>query len=224
LRNGVILHTGDGDEIEFARASLVVMLVGGVPVARKASDLEPGDFVVVLPGETGDRIARELGWDGEAALMDEQVARYKEHVRSWRTGAGRNISPRQVIERMRAIDVNMSTPSVQTIRYWLDAGDAQSEAAPHASNDARWLSAFLQVIGVGEADDFFVHFGRYRGRLQREGHVRSGLLERFLFDKYDAIVQRGVTAQRAEELRAIALQHAREVVIVERQDVGGDEQ
>ena len=223
LRDSILLCTEDGEQVEFAKGSTVVTLAGGRPIACHASDLEPGDVVVVLPEDVGDRIARELGWNGEAAMMDEQVARYKQHVQGWRAGAGAGLSPRQVIQRMQAVDPGMLAPSESTIRYWLAGGDAQKVAAPHASGDPRWLAAFLRTIDLADADGLFVHFGQYRGRLKRGGHLRSGLLERFLFDKYDAVVQRGVSHARATELREIALRHTREIIAIERREAVEDE-
>lgn len=221
-RDAIVLRTDDGEASAFAHGSTVISIVDGEPVARRASKLEPGDVVVVMPEDLGDRIARELGWEGEAALLDEHVARYKARVRAWRDGSGRDLTARRVIAQMRAIDPDMPEPSEAAVRYWLAGADAEDEAAPHASGNARWLSAFLKVIGLDGADGLFVHFGHYRGRLQREGHLRSGLLERFLFDPYDAVVQRGVSEERARELRAIALSHAREVVDVDRRGAEED--
>ena len=114
----------------------------------------------------------------------------------------------------------MDPPSDAAVRYWLAGGDAADEAAPHASGNPRWLTAFLKLIGLDGAEALFAHFGRFRGRLLREGHLRSGLLERFLFDRYDAVIQRGVSRERAEQLRAIALQHTREIVAVNRSESG----
>lgn len=221
-RDAIVLRTDDGEASAFARGSTVIAIVDGEPVARRASKLEPGDVVVVMPEDLGDRIARELGWDGEAALLDEHVARYKARVRAWRDCPGRDFTARRVIAQMRTIDPDMPEPSEAAVRYWLAGADADDEAAPHAPGNARWLSAFLKVIGLEGADGLFVHFGHYRGRLQREGHLRSGLLERFLFDPYDAVVQRGVSEERARELRAIALSYAREVVDVDRRGAEED--
>jgi hypothetical protein len=198
------------------------LIVDGEPVARRASGLQPGDVVVVIPEDVGDRIARELGWDGEAALLDDNVARYKARVRAWRHGPGMGVPARRVVEQMRAIDPDMPEPSEAAVRYWLAGADADGEAAPHASGNARWLSAFLKVVGLEGSDALFVHFGHYRGRLQRDGHLRSGLLERFLFDPYDSVIQRGVSEERARQLRTIALSYAREVVDVDRRGVEED--
>ena len=214
-RDGVRLVTEDGDVTYFAPGAILITMVDGVPRHKRAADIESGMSVVIIPEDTADRIARELGWAGEAALLDEQVGRYKVRVREWKEGPGAGLTTRQIQGRLRALDPVMPEPSDATIRYWLSAGEAEDIAAPRASNRPQWLAAFCKMIDLKDADRVFAHFEHHRGRLQRAGQVRSGLLERFLFDPFDAVIHRGVSLNRARQLREIAMDSARTVISAE---------
>ena len=214
-RDGVQIMTDDGEIAVFAPGAILITLVDGVPRAKRAADVEEGTLVVIMPEDMADRVARELGWDGQAALLDDQVRRYKAKVREWRNGPGAMLSMKHIQALMHGVDPDMPEPSADTIRYWLSAGDAEEVAAPRASSNLQWLSAFFKVIGLDDADRVFVHFEDHRGRLQRAGHLRTGLLERFLFDPFDAVVQRGVSPERARKLREIAMDSGRVVISVD---------
>lgn len=214
----------DGTPAYFAPGSLVILIKDGSPQAHRAKNLVPGEVMVLLPVDVGERIAQELGWSGPAGLLDDEVSRYKARVRTWRNGKGRLMSVRQIVERLQEIEPGMDAPSEAAVRYWLDAGDNESAAKPQASTTRRWFDAFLRLIEMDDCGRLFAHFQRHRGKLQHDGSLREGLLERFLFDRYDAVVQRGVTRERVDQLRALALSHVQEVVAVERGGAYEEEQ
>lgn len=214
VRDGVSIRTEDGDISEFASGATLITLVDGLPKVKRAVDLCPGDAVIIVPEDVAGRIIRELGWNSEAALLDVQVLRYKRQVQRWRQGPGAGMTYRQIVGLMREADPTVTEPSEAAVRYWVSAGVSEEVAAPRATGNPQWLAAFFKVIGLDDADRDFIHFGHHRGRLQREGHLRSGLLERFLFDPYDAFVHHGIDRDRARALRETALNSVRVVTWV----------
>lgn len=216
----IVICLEDGEEVFLAASGNVVVLRDGNTGTKRSADLERGDVVILLPHEVGVEIARELGWDHDAALSDPHVASYKERIAAFRNGPGAGLSARDIIARMSEVDPDMPSPSESTVRYWLAGGEATETAAPHASGDRRWLAAFAEIVGISDAEDLFERLSAHRARLQREGHLRSGLLEAFLFDPYDAVVQRGLSKKRAGEIRAIAMNYAREIVDVDASRAG----
>jgi hypothetical protein len=82
-RAEIIASFDDGETtVAFARGSRVIVMRGSDPIEKRARDLEEGDLVVLPPQDVVDDIARELGWAGEQALIDDVVTRYKKAVRA----------------------------------------------------------------------------------------------------------------------------------------------
>lgn len=222
----VVVLFDDGGEEGFAPGSEVVVLVEDVPRVKPASQLVAGDAVVLPPQSVADEVAREMGWDGEAALLDDEVSRYKTRLAAWRRGEGAGASVKAIVAKMRAIDPDMPTPHASTVRYWLSAASAQQDPAPRASADPRWFSAFCAIIGYGDGGDPHAlgeRFDAHRARLRRDGKLRRCLVERFVFDRYDAGLHRNIPAADVARLRGRLLSYVRSAVEVHRGGEGRDQ-
>jgi hypothetical protein len=218
-RAEIIASFDDGDTtVAFAQGATVMVMRGSDPVEKRARELKEGDQVVLPPQDVVDDIARDLGWAGEQAMIDNVVDRYKKAVGTFRTGPGAQTTASQIAQRMQATDSSISVPSTAAIRYWLSAADQQDKATPFAPGRADWFAAFCKVIGFVEGDsgDAARHFHIFRARLRHEGHVRTGLVERMLFDRYDATIRLGISQERVDELKRRALRFVREVAAIEK--------
>jgi len=200
-RAEIIASLDNGETVAFARGATVLVMRGSDPVERRARHLKEGDQVVLPPQDVVDDIARDLGWAGEQALIDDVVGRYKQAVRAWKSGPGVGVSARQIALWMRAADAAITAPTEATIRRWLSAPDHEDEATPFAPGRSDWFVAFCAVIGFGEGGSCEVarHFDIFRARLRHEGHVRTGLIERMLFDRYSATIHQGISQERIDE-------------------------
>ena len=196
----------------------MIVMRGSDPVEIRVRDLKEGDQVVLPPQDVVDDIARDLGWAGEQALIDDVVDRYKKAVRAWKTGPGVKVSAGEIARRMQAADGAISVPSTAAIRYWLSAPDHEDKATPFAPGRSDWFAAFCTVIGFTEGGSGGVarHFHIFRTRLRHEGHVRTGIVERMLFDRYDATIRLNIPQQRVDELKRRALGFVREVAAIEK--------
>jgi hypothetical protein len=217
-RAEVIATLDNGETVPFARGAAVVVMRGSDPVERRARYLREGDRVVLPPQDVVDDIARDLGWAGEQAMIDDVVGRYKKAVRAWKTGPGAGVSARQISLWIRAANPAMTVPTEATIRRWLSAADHEEEATPFAPGKSDWFVAFCSVIGFGEGGSCEVarHFDVFRARLRHEGHVRTGLVERMLFDRYSATIHQGISQERIDELRRKALGFVCEITAIEK--------
>jgi hypothetical protein len=217
-RAEIIASFDNGETVAFAQGATVIVMRGSDPVERRARHLREGDQVVLPPQDVVDDIARDLGWAGEQALIDDVVDRYKKAIRAWKDGPGAGVSARKIALQMQAVDPAMSVPSEAAIRYWLSAPDHENKATPFAPSRSDWFAAFCAVIGFGEggSGDVARHFNVFRARLRHEGHVRTGLVERMLFDRYNAIVHKGMSQGRMDELRRRALGFVSEITAIER--------
>jgi hypothetical protein len=218
-RAEVVASFDDGETtVAFARGATVIVMRGSDPVEIRVRDLKEGDQVVLPPQDVVDDIARDLGWAGEQALIDDVVDRYKKAVRAWKTGPGVKVSAGEIARRMQAADGAISVPSTAAIRYWLSAPDHEDKATPFAPGRSDWFAAFCTVIGFTEGGSGGVarHFHIFRTRLRHEGHVRTGIVERMLFDRYDATIRLNIPQQRVDELKRRALGFVREVAAIEK--------
>jgi hypothetical protein len=218
-RAEVVIAFDDGeDDVFFAPGAVVVVLLDGEPRVKRAALLEVGDLVVLPPVDVLESIALEMGWAGEQELLDDIIRHYKRAVAAWREGLGADVSVATIIQRMRTFDPEMPEPSSSTVRYWLSAAEDEQEPTPRASGDPRWFAAFCDVIGHRDANanDLARHFEMQRSRLRRDGHLRRGLVERFLFARYDALIHKRISSDRVAFLRERALSHIRTVMAVER--------
>ena len=209
----VILVFEDGSEDGFALGAEVIVLVDDVPRVKAASKVLPGDLVVLAPQAVSDEIAREMGWDGEQALLDDEVTAYKTCLARWRAGLGAKVRPKEIIRRMNELDPGMPSPSSSAVRYWLAAADARQDPAPRATDDPRWFSAFCRVIEFEGRDTQALadHFDAHRARLRRDGHLRRCLVERFLFARYDVMLHQKIPPEKVEALKARMLSYVRAV-------------
>ncbi len=214
----VIALFDDGTEEGFAPGSEVVVLKGDAPCVKPATELVEGDLVVLPPQRVSDEVAREMGWDGEAALLDDEVGRYKSVLATWLGGPGRGVTANTIVSQMRAIDPTMSAPHASTVRYWLSAAKAQLDPAPRASTDPQWFAAFCKIIGYGGSDSHALgdHFDDHRTKLRRDGKLRRCLVERFIFDRYDATLHHDIPRETVETLRRRLLSYVRAVAEVHR--------
>jgi hypothetical protein len=214
----VIVLFDDGAEEGFAAGSDVVVLQGDAPCVKPAAELVEGDLVVLPPQTISDEVAREMGWDGEAALLDDEVGRYKSVLAAWLAGPGRGVTANNIVSQMRAIDPEMSAPHASTVRYWLSAAKAQLDPAPRASTDPQWFAAFCKIIGYGGGDSHALgdHFDDHRAKLRRDGKLRRCLVERFIFDRYDATLHHDIPRETVETLRRQLLSYVRAVAEVHR--------
>ena len=217
-RAEVVALFDNGETVPFAQGATVIVLRGSDPVERRVRDLKEGDQVVLPPQDIVDDIARELGWAGEQALIDHLVDRYKKAVGAWRIGPGDGISAREIARRMQVADPTISAPSTAAIRYWLSASEHEDKATPFAPGRPDWFAAFCAAIGFAEGGSGEVarHFHIFRARLRQEGHVRTGLVERMLFDRYNAIIHLGLSQERVDELRRRALRFVSEITALEK--------
>jgi hypothetical protein len=208
----------DGETVPFVLGASVIVLRDNVPVEKRARELKEGDRVVLPPADVVDDIARNLGWAGEQALIDDIVNRYKRAVGAWNSGAGAGLSAAAIARRMRSSNPNIPIPSEAAIRYWLSASDHEEKPTPYAPGRSDWFAAFCAVIGFeeGASAEMARHFEIFRARLRHDGHVRTGLVERMLFYRYDATVHRGVSQERINQLRQKALRFVREIVALEK--------
>lgn len=221
----VVVLFDDGSEEGFAPGSDVVVLFGDVPRVKPASELVAGDAVVLPPQSVSDEVAREMGWDGEAALLDDEVGRYKARLAAWRRGEGAATTVKAIVAKMRVIDPDMPTPHASTVRYWLSAAGAQQDPAPRASADPRWFAAFCAIVGYGDGGDPHAlgeRFDAHRARLRRDGKLRRCLVERFVFDRYDAALHRNIASADVDRLRSRLLSYVRGAVEVHRGGEGRD--
>ena len=204
----------------FAPGASVIVCEDGEYLARRSRDLQPGDAVVLPPTELVDEIARAMGWSGADALVDAEVDKYKKAVTAWSKGPGTGLGPQDVAERME-IAIGVPRPSLQAIRYWLSAGDHEAKARPFATRRVEWFHAFCRVIDYdpGASDAIIRHFDQHRGRLRREGRVRTGLVEKLLFDRFDSAIHHRLAQSAIDRFRTLALQHVRHVTSVEKGDL-----
>ena len=226
LRSGaeVLVLFDDGSEEGFAAGSEVVVLSVKTPRVKPASQLNEGDLVVLPPQSVSDEVAREMGWDGEAALLDHDVGSYKAVLAAWLEGAGAKMTANEVVRQMRMIDPHMSVPHPSTVRYWLSAAKAQKDPTPRASIDPRWFAAFCRIIGyTGDSNALGDHFDAHRAKLRRDGQLRRCLVERFLFDRYDAVLHHDIPRETVDVLRRRVLSYVRAVAEVDRGRWGTDQ-
>jgi hypothetical protein len=214
----VIVLFDDGAEEGFAAGSEVVVLTGDAPCVKPATELVEGDLVVLPPQTVSDEVAREMGWDGEAALLDDEVGHYKSALAAWLRGPGRGVTANSIVSQMRAIDPEMSAPHPSTVRYWLSAAKAQLDPAPRASADPHWFAAFCKIIGYigGDSHALGDHFDDHRAKLRQDGKLRRCLVERFIFDRYDATLHHDIPLETVEALRRRLLSYVRAVAEVHR--------
>jgi hypothetical protein len=217
-RAEIIASLDNGETVGFAQGATVLVMRGPDPVERRARSLREGDQVVLPPQDVVDDIARDLGWAGEQALIDDVVGRYKRAVRAWKSGPGAGVSARQISLWMQTANPAITVPTETTIRRWLSAADHEDEATPFAPGKSDWFVAFCSVIGFGEGGSCEVarHFDVFRARLRHEGHVRTGLVERMLFDRYSATIHHGISQERISELRKKALGFVCEITAIEK--------
>ncbi len=209
----MVLVFEDGTDDNFALGAEVVVLVDGVPKTKPVSEVAPGDLLVIAPQDVSDQIAREMGWNGEQALIDEEVTAYKLCLARWCEGPGARVRPKEIIRRMIALDPGMPVPSVSAVRYWLSAAKAGQDPAPRATDDPRWFAAFCRVIEYdgGDALALADHFDAHRAKLRRDGHLKRCLVERLLFARYDAMLHRNISPQQIQALQTRMLSHIRAV-------------
>ncbi|MGH3431137.1 MAG: hypothetical protein ACRDQZ_26805, partial [Mycobacteriales bacterium] len=214
----VVVLFEDGAEEGFAPGGEVVVLTGGAPTVKPAAELVEGDHVVLPPQNVSDEVAREMGWSGEAALLDEEVNSYKAVLAAWLRGAGSGITAREIVDGMREFDPLMPPPHPSTVRYWLSAAKADRDPAPRASADPRWFAAFCRLIGYTGKDAHALgdHFDEHRTKLRRDGKLRRCLVERFLFARYDAELHHQIPREKVEVLRKRLLSYVRAVAEVHR--------
>jgi hypothetical protein len=206
----------DGFETWWSSGSQAIVVIGMTPRVKSACDLQPGDRVVLLPEGLRMEIAREMNWTVGGGI-DPLVVSYKRHVRDYVQRNGSR--PSHLVEALRRSRPLMVTPSQATVRYWLAAADEETGATPHAPDNKHdgWFDAFASLLGI-PADlvgEHYRHICDQRIRNMHGGRARKYLVERFLFDPYNATIHYGVTQSRVDELRRVAMAHAREVANVD---------